>query len=154
MLEQPASGVSTARPVARLRQYLTVLRAVIDERTVDFRGEQLTAVDRGLMAVALTGATSFPLYVAAMGPPAPPGQARKSLRWCRWRSPTTSTLRAAAADTLVLYDQIPSYQKVLARESLSSAVELAVLGSPDVITRRLTAGPSTARPLTAIAVSR
>jgi alkanesulfonate monooxygenase SsuD/methylene tetrahydromethanopterin reductase-like flavin-dependent oxidoreductase (luciferase family) len=39
--------------------------------------------------------------------------------------------RARAAETLAFYDQIPSYQKVLAREGLSSAVELAVIGTAD-----------------------
>jgi alkanesulfonate monooxygenase SsuD/methylene tetrahydromethanopterin reductase-like flavin-dependent oxidoreductase (luciferase family) len=36
--EELAFGLTTERPVARLREYLTVLRAVRDERTVDFHG--------------------------------------------------------------------------------------------------------------------
>jgi alkanesulfonate monooxygenase SsuD/methylene tetrahydromethanopterin reductase-like flavin-dependent oxidoreductase (luciferase family) len=37
--------------------------------------------------------------------------------------------RAAAADSLALYDSIPSYQKAFAREGVYSAVELAVIGT-------------------------
>ncbi|RDH80564.1 TIGR03564 family F420-dependent LLM class oxidoreductase [Mycolicibacterium moriokaense] len=66
--EQSAYGLSTPRPVHRLREFLTVLRAVRDQRTVDFHGSELTAVDLQVMPVALTGATPFPIYVAAMGP--------------------------------------------------------------------------------------
>lgn len=66
--EELAYGLSTQRPVARLREYLTVLRAIRDEGTVDFRGSELTAVDLQVMPVALAGAASFPIYVAAMGP--------------------------------------------------------------------------------------
>jgi alkanesulfonate monooxygenase SsuD/methylene tetrahydromethanopterin reductase-like flavin-dependent oxidoreductase (luciferase family) len=45
--------------------------------------------------------------------------------------------RAAAAESLALYDTIPSYQKVFAREGVSSAVELAVLGTAETVSRRL-----------------
>ena len=67
-VEELAYGLQTARPVARLREYLTVLRAVRDEGTVDFHGSELTAVEQKMLPVALTGASPFPIYVAAMGP--------------------------------------------------------------------------------------
>lgn len=35
--------MSATNTVQRLREYLTVLRAVIDDRTVDFHGSQVTA---------------------------------------------------------------------------------------------------------------
>ncbi len=35
------------------------------------------------------------------------------------------------------YDSIPSYQKVFAREGVSSAVDLAVIGPAETVTRRL-----------------
>ena len=66
--EELAFGLTTERPVARLREYLTVLRAVRDERTVDFDGAELTAVDPKVLPVALAGSAPFPIYVAAMGP--------------------------------------------------------------------------------------
>ena len=45
--------------------------------------------------------------------------------------------RASAATSLALYDSIPSYQKVFAREGVSSAVDLAVIGPAETVTRRL-----------------
>jgi F420-dependent oxidoreductase-like protein len=172
-LEQLAFGISAAHTVARLREYLTVLRAVTDGRTVDFHGAHITAVDPGVMPVALAGAAPFPLYVAAMGPkalqvtgeladgtlPAHAGprtieefvaptitRAAADARLPRPKiialvsvavTDDVDTVRAAAADSLAMYDQIPSYQKVVAREGLSSAVELAVIGTADAVTRRL-----------------
>jgi alkanesulfonate monooxygenase SsuD/methylene tetrahydromethanopterin reductase-like flavin-dependent oxidoreductase (luciferase family) len=67
-LEEAVLGLKTSNTVQRLREYLTVLRAIRDDRTVNFRGSQLTAVDPSVLPVALAGATPFPLYVAAMGP--------------------------------------------------------------------------------------
>jgi len=67
-LEEAVFGLTTRETVQRLREYLTVLRAIRDDRTVNFRGAQLTAVDPSVLPVALAGATPFPLYVAAMGP--------------------------------------------------------------------------------------
>jgi alkanesulfonate monooxygenase SsuD/methylene tetrahydromethanopterin reductase-like flavin-dependent oxidoreductase (luciferase family) len=66
--EQLVFGLSASNTVQRLREYLTVLRAIRDDRTVDFPGSQITAVDPSLLPVALEGATPFPIYVAAMGP--------------------------------------------------------------------------------------
>jgi len=67
-LEEAVFGLTTRETVQRLREYLTVLRAIRDDRTVNFRGAQLTVVDPSVLPVALAGATPFPLYVAAMGP--------------------------------------------------------------------------------------
>jgi alkanesulfonate monooxygenase SsuD/methylene tetrahydromethanopterin reductase-like flavin-dependent oxidoreductase (luciferase family) len=52
----------------------------------------------------------------------------------------------AAADSLALYDSIPSYQEVLAREGLSSSVELAVIGTAEAVTRRLKTSWTPTRP--------
>jgi alkanesulfonate monooxygenase SsuD/methylene tetrahydromethanopterin reductase-like flavin-dependent oxidoreductase (luciferase family) len=46
-------------------------------------------------------------------------------------------VRAAAAESLAMYDSIESYQKVLAREGVSSSVELAAIGTAEEVTRRL-----------------
>jgi F420-dependent oxidoreductase-like protein len=45
--------------------------------------------------------------------------------------------RNFAAEQLSLYETVPSYQKVLAREGVESAAELAAVGSADAITRQL-----------------
>jgi F420-dependent oxidoreductase-like protein len=67
-VEQLVFGISVSHTVQRLRDYLTVLRAINEERTVDFHGSQITAVDPSVMPVALAVSTPFPIYVAAMGP--------------------------------------------------------------------------------------
>lgn len=45
--------------------------------------------------------------------------------------------RATAEAELAFYDSIPSYQKVIAREGLRRAADLAVIGSTDVVSRAL-----------------
>ncbi|WP_395309960.1 TIGR03564 family F420-dependent LLM class oxidoreductase [Mycobacterium sp. AMU20-3851] len=66
--EQDAFGTSWPRPVARLREYLQVLRSILDDGTVDFHGAEFTAAPEWPVSVA--GGTPVPLYVAAMGPKA------------------------------------------------------------------------------------
>src|SRR3981189_501586 len=39
--------------------------------------------------------------------------------------------RADAVTSLHFYDQFPSYQKIMAREGVTSAADLAVIGDPD-----------------------
>ncbi|OHV02764.1 TIGR03564 family F420-dependent LLM class oxidoreductase [Mycobacterium talmoniae] len=172
-IEQRAFGISAANTVQRLREHLTVLRAIVDERTVDFHGAQLTAVDTPVMPVALRGAAPFPIYVAAMGPRAlrvtgeladgtlPYLAGPRTIE--EFIAPTITAaaaeagrprpriiaivpvavtddadaVRAAVADSLAFYDQIPSYQKVLAREGASKAADLAVIGTAQTVTRQL-----------------
>ncbi len=45
--------------------------------------------------------------------------------------------RAEIAPRLALYDSIPSYQKTLAREGVSSSVDLAVIGSEEAVAKAL-----------------
>ncbi|GAB2825262.1 TIGR03564 family F420-dependent LLM class oxidoreductase [Actinocorallia aurea] len=62
-------GEAYARPITRLREFLTALRAHLADGTVDFEGELLTA--RTPLPSALPGASpAVPVYVAAMGPQA------------------------------------------------------------------------------------
>jgi len=174
-LEEAVFGLTTRETVQRLREYLTVLRAIRDDRTVNFRGAQLTVVDPSVLPVALAGATPFPLYVAAMGPralqvtgeladgtipanagprtigefiaptitrlPTPDGPLRGSSRWSVSRSPMMSTPRVTPRlpPWPCMTYLIPSYQKVFAREGVSSGVELAVIGSAESVTRSLNA---------------
>jgi F420-dependent oxidoreductase-like protein len=172
-LEELAFGISATHTVQRLREYLTVLRAINEDRTVDFHGSQITAVDPGVLPVALAGATPFPIYVAAMGPRAlevtgeladgtlPANTGPRTLE--EFVAPTieaaaaaagrprprtiamvsvavtgdVDAARAAAAESLAMYDSIPSYQKVLAREGVSSSVDLAVIGTAEAVALRL-----------------
>lgn len=64
---EPVFGVPHQRPIARLREYLTVLRLAFATGTADHHGTELTAAAGG--AVALAGAQPpVPLLVAAMAP--------------------------------------------------------------------------------------
>ena len=57
-------GYSFEKPVRHMREYLTILNAVVHDGAVDFKGETLSAA----AAVAIPGASPFPILVAALGP--------------------------------------------------------------------------------------
>ncbi len=57
-------GQSFDRPLRHMREYLSILMALVHEGTVAFRGETLSA--NGTLNVA--GATPFPVLIAALGP--------------------------------------------------------------------------------------
>jgi F420-dependent oxidoreductase-like protein len=64
---EPAFGVSAARPIRHLREYLTVLRSLLDTGSVDFDGQTITA--HSLRPARVSGADPAPsVLVAAMGP--------------------------------------------------------------------------------------
>jgi F420-dependent oxidoreductase-like protein len=67
-IERTSFGISPPDTIARLREYLTILRAVFDTGTVDFHGAAFTASPSWPVSVA--GGTPVPVYVAAMGPKA------------------------------------------------------------------------------------
>lgn len=68
-ITEAAFGENFDRPITRLREFLTALRAVLDNGSVEFRGETLSAVTR--MPAAVAGAEpTVPVLVAAMGPQA------------------------------------------------------------------------------------
>ncbi|OKH76827.1 F420-dependent oxidoreductase [Mycobacterium sp. SWH-M1] len=66
--ERIAYGTSWPNTIARLREYLTILRSVFHAGGVDFHGEQYTAAPE--WPTTLAGGTPVPVYVAAMGPKA------------------------------------------------------------------------------------
>lgn len=172
-IEQRAFGISPANTVQRLREHLTVLRAIVDERRVNFHGTQITAVDTPEMPVALPEATAFPIYVAAMGPRAlgvsgeladgilpylagprtieefiAPTVTQAAAAAGRPRpriiaivpvavTDDAATARASLTGGLAFYDHIPSYRKVLARERVSGAAELAAVGTAQEVTQQL-----------------
>jgi F420-dependent oxidoreductase-like protein len=179
ILEQMTFDISATNTIQRLREFLTVLRAINDHRTVEFRGSQYTAVDTPYMPVALAGTAPFPVYVAAMGPkalqatgeladgtllalagprtitefivpiinraaadggrPTPRVIAMVSVAVTSGTDADNEAARSAAADSMGMYDMVPSYQKVMAREGVSKAGELAVIGTAESVTRQLTA---------------
>jgi F420-dependent oxidoreductase-like protein len=171
--EQQTFGISPANTVQRLREHLLVLRSIQQNGTVDFHGEELTAVDPGVMPVALAGSTPFLVYVAAMGPRAlqvtgeladgtlPYLAGPRTIE--QFIVPTigqaaadagrpspqiiamvpvavtddADTVRAETAGGLAFYETVPSYRKVLDREGVAKAAELAVIGDAPAVTRQL-----------------
>lgn len=67
-VERVSYGTSWPNTIARLREYLTVLRSVFDAGTVDHHGAEFTAAPT--WPVSLAGGAPVPVYVAAMGPKA------------------------------------------------------------------------------------
>ncbi len=60
-------GIPFDRPALHMREYLTVLRAVVHEGTIDFTGETVRA-NTMMGPIRVPGATPFPILVAALGP--------------------------------------------------------------------------------------
>lgn len=173
-LEQLAFAIPTSHVAQRLREYLTVLRAVRDTGTVDFHGTHVTAVDPQVMPVALPSAPSYPLYVAAMGPQTLQVTGELADGTLPYAGPRTleefivptiakaaadvgrpaprifglvsvavtdadgvAGARAVAAETMAMYDQVPSYQRINAREGVDSVVDLALIGDEEYVARGL-----------------
>ena len=67
-IERESFGIGSANTIARLREYLTILRSLFDTGAADFHGHEFTASPT--LPVTLAGGTPVPLYVAAMGPKA------------------------------------------------------------------------------------
>lgn len=172
ILEQLAFGVPTDHVGQRLREYLTVLRAIRDEGTVNFQGRYLTAVDPHVMPVALPSAVPYPIYVAAMGPQALRATGELADGTLPYAGPRTldevivpaiaaaaadvgrpapqvfglvnvavtddvDSARVVAAETLAMYDQVPSYQRVNSREGVASVADLALIGSAQDVAKGL-----------------
>jgi 5,10-methylenetetrahydromethanopterin reductase len=57
-------GYSFEKPVLHMREYLTVLNALVHDGAVDFEGESI----RAAAAVTIPGGSPFPILVAALGP--------------------------------------------------------------------------------------
>lgn len=66
--ERIAYGTAWPNTIARLREYLTILRSIFHAGGVDFHGEEFTAAPA--WPTTLEGGTPVPVYVAAMGPKA------------------------------------------------------------------------------------
>ncbi|KGI69827.1 TIGR03564 family F420-dependent LLM class oxidoreductase [Mycolicibacterium rufum] len=66
--ERIAYGTAWPNTIARLREYLMILRSIFHTGGVDFHGEEFTAAPA--WPTTLEGGTPVPVYVAAMGPKA------------------------------------------------------------------------------------
>jgi F420-dependent oxidoreductase-like protein len=67
-VERHSFGLPAIRQLTRLREYLTVLDAILSGGTVDFDGLELSA--HTPLSAVVPGGRPIPLYVAAMGPKA------------------------------------------------------------------------------------
>ncbi|OBH04093.1 LLM class F420-dependent oxidoreductase [Mycobacterium sp. E2699] len=64
-IERQTFGTDWSNTIQRLREHLTILRAVFDTGSVDVHGAELSASPA--FPVAVAGGTPVPVYVAAMG---------------------------------------------------------------------------------------
>ena len=169
--ERKAFGISPANTLQRLREYLTVLRSVLEDGAVDFHGSEITAAPD--LPVRVPGGTPIPLYVAAMGPKAlqvtgeladgtqlflagprtiaefiEPTLTKAAVEAGRPQPRILASVpvlitddvdagRAEAAEALAFYETIPSYEKILAREGVNGAADIAVIGTADSVVRQL-----------------
>lgn len=169
--EHQAFGTSWPNTVQRLREHLSVLRAIFDGGEVHFHGDEISADPEWPVTVA--GGRPVPVYVAAMGPKAlavtgeladgtipylagprtigdfiEPTIAKVAADAGRPQPRIIAMVpvlvtddvdagRELAAAQLGFYETIPSYQKVIAREGLDSVVDLAAIGSPDAVAKKL-----------------
>jgi F420-dependent oxidoreductase-like protein len=172
-VERQAFGTAWPNTIQRLREHLTILRAVFAGATVDFHGSQLSASPAWPVGVA--GGTPVPVYVAAMGPkalqvtgeladgtlpylagPRTIGEfiaprINKAAAEAGRPSPrivaavpvlvsddaNIDGARTIAAEQLALYETIPSYRNVIAREGVASILDLAAIGSEQSVVRQL-----------------
>ncbi|WP_191247297.1 LLM class F420-dependent oxidoreductase [Amycolatopsis deserti] len=156
-------GLTYERPVARLREFLTVLRELFTTGTADFHGEVLTAAPP--LPTTVAGADPVPLLVAAMGPQAlratgeladgtlpylagpkvlaneivpaitaaASGQPRVIAFVAGVVTSDVERVRANAVEQLAFYERIPSYQRVIGLEGATRAGELAVIGDEETV---------------------
>ena len=75
----------------------------------------------------------------ARGRPSPRVIAMVSVAVTAGTDTDTETARSAAADSMGIFEMVPSYQKVMAREGVSKAAQLAVIGTAESVTRQLRA---------------
>ncbi|MEU9806447.1 TIGR03564 family F420-dependent LLM class oxidoreductase [Mycobacterium sp. NPDC050853] len=68
VIEGPSYGLRVDKPIRHLREYLTVLRQLLDTGTADFHGETITVAPK--FTTSQPGGENIPVLVAAMAPQA------------------------------------------------------------------------------------
>jgi alkanesulfonate monooxygenase SsuD/methylene tetrahydromethanopterin reductase-like flavin-dependent oxidoreductase (luciferase family) len=149
--EHRAFGTVWPDPVGRLREHLQVLHAILHDGAVDFHGTEFTASPEWPVHVPgeladgtlpyLAGPRTVGDFIvptisaaaAAVGRPQPRVVAMVPVLV----SDDADSARAAAAERLAFYEAIPSYQKVIAREQVSSVSELAAVGTTEQVRAQL-----------------
>ncbi|MCD0451572.1 TIGR03564 family F420-dependent LLM class oxidoreductase [Actinocorallia sp. API 0066] len=165
---EPVFGTPFERPAARLREFLTALRAFLADGEVEFEGELITASTP--IPGKLAGAEPpVPVLVAALGPQSlrvtgeladgtlpylagpkalaehiVPGLTAAAEAAGRPRPRVIAVLPAVVTDKVdetreeaarqtAFYDQVPSYQRVIALSGAERAVDLVEIGDEEAI---------------------
>ncbi|MEV0686210.1 TIGR03564 family F420-dependent LLM class oxidoreductase [Nocardia sp. NPDC050378] len=162
-LSASAFGQPFDRPIARLREFLTSLRQLLDTGTADIHGELFTTTPA--LPTSVPGAERLPVLVAAMGPQAlrvtgeladgtlpylaGPRTLSEHIVPEITRAATTpprivafvpavvtadvETARSEALRHLAFYEQILSYRRVLDLEGVTRAADLALIGDEETV---------------------
>ena len=159
----PMFGVPHDRPALRMREYLTVLRALLRGEPVDHHGPTLTAVG----AVDVPGAAAPPVLLAALGPAMLRVAGELADGTVTWMTgPRTlhehvvprltraatgrpsprvvaglpvcvttdaAGVRARIAAQFAMAGQVPEYRAVLDREGVAGPGDVAVVGDEDAV---------------------
>jgi len=145
--ERLAFGTAWPNTIGRLREHLMVLRSIFDTGAVDFHGNEFTArpawpvkvadgtlpVLGGPRTIAEIIEPTIAKAAADAGRPKPKIIAAVPVLV----SADVDAARALATQQLSVYETRPSYQKVIAREGVASAADLAVVGSAESVRRQL-----------------
>jgi len=133
-------GMSFDKPIRHMREYLSILRPLIHERTVAFTGETMSAhatIDIGDIApcpilIAALASHTIPTITAAAerhGRPAP--RVAAGIPICVTDDPARAKENAAA--TFAVYGILPSYRAMLDREGLEGPADMALVGTEDEV---------------------
>lgn len=128
LLTEGGFGIPFARPIARLREFLTALRQLTQSGEADFHGELLTAATP--ISARVPGAEGgVPLLVAAMGPQA----SRIVALVSGVVTDEVAAVRAKVTEQLAFYEQIPSYARVIELSGGRRASDVAVIGNEKTV---------------------
>ena len=152
-------GMSYDKPARHMREYLEVLMPLARGETVNFEGEQYNV--HGL-ALDVPGADRLPVVVAALGPVMlkiaaeladgtntwmvgpktmanhiAPGLGRNDATIVGGVPIVLTTkideARAAIAENLTIYGQLPSYRAMLDREGVNGPADIAIVGDENAL---------------------
>jgi F420-dependent oxidoreductase-like protein len=149
-------GLPVDRPARRMREYLTVLRPLLNGESVDHHGETLTATGQ----VTIPGAQPPPILLAALGPAMRRVAAELADGTITWMTgprtlatfpdPATTTAgflvcvthdeaaaRERIATQFAMAGQVPEYRAAFDREGVTGPADIAIVGDEDAVARRL-----------------
>jgi 5,10-methylenetetrahydromethanopterin reductase len=123
-------GMSFAKPLRHMREYLSILAPIIRDGAASFAGETLT----GHVGIDIKGATPCPVLLAALGPKmlelaGTVGDG--TLTWMTGPVCVTDDVagaRARAAKNFAIYGTLPSYRAMLDREGAAGPEDVAFIG--------------------------